>query len=548
MEKFIYDRDVTFADIYIVPTNPLEEQLEKKMSPEDSVRLKELSQGMNSDRDQALRHPTTGNQQKALKSLQAYERFVRQSAKFYGIGSRLSRDDVDLTPPRGDLSVTPIMEANMKTVVGRRNAEAIARVGGIAAIPQDKSDEEIAETIHYLRTRHPLYLTPVSISMDTKVHEFRRYLQKRDIDTAVVVDANQRLLGVLSEADLPHGINEDQEVQNFVRTGDVVTAKDGITPLEAVDLMEQEHVHFIPVLNGGDEVVGILTKEHAAMLLRYKPNIEPMHGGLNFMVTVGALNRNPLARVQFLASLGVRNILLDTANFDQGIETYNNLESIREAHPAMNILVGNIVTREAARRCIGAGADGLKTGVGPGYVCKTRVISGAGRPQGSSVFDTAEEAHIYGKYVVADGGLDVLVPGDAGKAIGLGADYIMAGSDFAPVKESPPELHRDDRGFYKEHRGMAEARSSMLRTHGRKDRTPLQKFRDIVGHRSEGVAIKKYQKGDLDSTADVHHAYCEGITAAAGYCDAHTMQELQEKARFGIQTIAGLDEGRPKKD
>lgn len=536
---------LTYADLFLEPYNPVEEDVVRAVQGDDAQKLQALSITANKAREIALRDRNEETSREALTRLQAYQAEVRRLARQLGVGKSFSRDEVDLTPPRGNLSNTPVVVANMNTVTGKRMAEAIAAVGGIAAIPQDKSNEEIRDIISYLRSRHSIYQTPISITLDTKIHEFRRYMQKRDMDSAVVLDAQGKLIGILSPSDVPAGLNDDQAVRAFVRTNDIVTAQDGITPLEAFDLMDRTRIHFLPIERDG-MVIGVLTRKHASMLLRYQPNIDKRNGGFNVLMTVGALNRDPVARVQFLFELGMRNILLDTANFDQGVDTYANLEAVRAISPELNILVGNIVTREAARRCIGAGANGVKIGVGPGYVCKTRRVSGAGRPQGAAVFDVADEAHLYGAYAVADGGIDVSTPGDAAKAIGLNADYVMFGSSFAPTRESPPDLHEDERGFYKEHRGMAEARSSMFRTHGRTDRTPSQKFRDGVGHRSEGVAIRSYQQDGLSSAADVHHAICDGMSAGAGYCYAKTMKDLQNNARFGIQMPSGNEEGKPK--
>ncbi|TSC79202.1 MAG: IMP dehydrogenase [Candidatus Peregrinibacteria bacterium Gr01-1014_25] len=550
MAKFLFDRsqfpDVTYADVYIPPSNDIEAAVRSVATPAEMRQINDLALDRERSRDIALRDPSAVNSTAATIALQKYHALYRELALRHGLGKGFSRDEVDLTPPRGGLSTTPVIVANMNTVTGKRMAEAIARVGGIAAIPQDKSDTEMTSIIEYMRTRHVIYQTPVSITMDTKVHEFRRYVQKRDVeDTAVVLGSDEELVGILSPSDLPMGINEDQPVAAFVRSGDIVTAEEGITPMQALDLMEERRIHFLPIRRDG-KVVGILTKKHAAMLLRYRPNEDSEHGGLNMIVTVGALNRDPVGRVQYLVEHGVQNILLDTANFDQGIVTYHNLEKVRKISPHLNILVGNMVTRDAVRRAIGAGANGVKIGVGPGFVCTTRLMSGAGRPQVSAVADCAEEAHIYDVYAVADGGINPYrAPGDAAKAVIAGADYVMLGSPFAPVKESPPELQRDESGEFKGHQGMANRNSSVVRMHGRTDRTSLQKFRDVVGHRSEGVAIKIYQHPDFRTASDVHHAVCDGITAGAGYCDSLDMRALQD-GPLGLQFPSGYHEGLGK--
>jgi IMP dehydrogenase len=532
MAKLLFDRekhpDITFDDVFLLPNNPVREEVLQKCGSEERTRLLALE----GEEDSRMARS-----------------FVLELAEKYNIGGQFSRDDVDLTP-RGGLANTPMVIANMNNVSGRRMAEAIARVGGIAAIPQDKTDKEIEGIVDYMRTRHPLYETPVQIESDTKVHDFRRVLGKRSHDAAVVTNGGKELLGILANSDLPQGINADVSVEPFVRREDLLTAPDGIEALEALELLEKHPgIRYLPILDAKGGVVGVFTRTDAAMRLRYKPNIDAENGGLRAMYTVGALNKNPLDRVRFLMDNGVRDILFDTANFDQGTAPYRNVEKAAalaaQRCVRINLIAGNVVTREATRNILLAGASFVKVGVGPGAMCTTRMKTGVGRPQVSAILECVEEASKHNGYVIADGGIQY--PRDVAVALASGADYVMAGSLFAGTYESPGDLQHDERGAYKVNYGMASTRASVLRTIGRTKRTPNQIFRDAVGHRSEGISEGRvYLKPDMESVALLQHDLLDGAASSAAYANALSFQEFPKKAVMGIQTPSGFKEGTAK--
>jgi IMP dehydrogenase len=524
MASFAFDRwaypELTFDDVFILTNNPVLTQVLKICTQEEGNLLD-------------------------VRTGTPAERFATmlRLAEQYGIGKSISRDTFDLTP-KGSLAHIPLAIANMNNVTGQRMAEAIARVGGIAAIPQDKSDDEMECVIDYLRSRNPAYETPVMVRVDAKIHELRRLLLKRGHDTAVVWSEESGLSQV-SLDDIPDGVNEDSVITPFIN-GDVVTGNDGITPIEAIALMERERVHYLPILGKGNQVIGVCTKMGAAMQLRYKPNLDP-EGGLNAMYTIGAFNKNPLDRARFLFDRKVRNILIDTAHFDQGVVPYRNIAKIRELALQMGVDVvitaGNVITREATRNILLAGADIVKGGIGPGAMCTTRMVTGVGRPQVSMIVDCAEEAHKQNGLFMADGGIKY--PRDVSIALAVGADYVMSGSLFAGTYESPPDAQRDEHGYYKVNRGMAAARSSSLRTGQSLRSGHLEVFRDIVGHRSEGSeGSNVYLKPGKQSAALLAHSLMEGPTSTGTYVGAKNLLELQANAVLGMQTASGFQEGK----
>jgi len=540
--------DVTFDDLFMLPHNAVEKKVlavasEAERSQLMDARRKYLLMADGQDPVESVGDDID------FPAYKEYRTLLMGLAEVHKIGGAFSRDDVALKPA-GGLANTPTVIANMNNVTGKRMAEAIARVGGIAAIPQDKSDKELKGIIDYLRTRHPVYETPIEIKAETKLHEFMKFLNKRSHDLAVVTGDNNELVGVLSNADIPDGLNNDTEIGQFVRRNNLVTAKDGIDPLQAIELMQAEHVNYLPILNGGENVVGVLPLMDAAMRLRYEPNVDTRNGGLRALYTIGALNKNPIDRVKFLLDNGVYDILLDTANFDQGIAPYRNIEKVRDAAEnrgiKINLMAGNMVTREAVRNALAAGAQFVKIGVGPGAMCTTRMQTGVGRPQISAVIECAEEAHKHDGYAVADGG--VQHPRDYALAMAAGADYVMVGSLFTGTYESPSDLQGNAKdGYYKVNYGMASVRASLLRTIGKEKRTKMDIFRSIVGQRSEGISESKvYLKPGRESAALLQHDLIDGTASSAAYANALSLQEFPEEAVIGIQTSSGYKEGTAK--
>jgi IMP dehydrogenase len=531
--------DITFDDVFLLPDNDVELEVLAKADDQEKALIEELKQKSsmpNCPEDVPQCH-------------KAYRSALLDLAEKYNVGGSLSRDNVDLKP-NGNLSNTPIVISNMNNVTGKRMAEAIARVGGIAAIPQDKSDKELTGIIDYLRNCHPVYETPIKLSEDAKIHEFRALLSKRSHGVAIVTDENGVFLGVLSKGDIPDGINSDLPVAPFVRKDNLVTAQSGIEPLEAIQLMESHHVSYLPIVNGGDQIIGVLPLMDAAMRLRYAPNVDPRNGGLRALYTIGALNKNPIDRLKFLLDNGVYDILFDTANFDQGIIPYRNLEKARSAAENkgvdINLMAGNVVTREATRNILAAGGQYVKVGVGPGAMCTTRMQTAVGRPQVSAVMECAEEAHKHGGYVVADGG--VQHPRDVAIAMAVGADYVMVGSLFTGTYESPSDLNGNEKdGYFKVNYGMASTRASVLRTLGKEKRNPMDIFRSIVGQRSEGISESKvYLKPGRESVAKLQHDLLDGTASSAAYANARSLKEFPARAVMGIQTRSGFAEGTAK--
>jgi IMP dehydrogenase len=266
--------------------------------------------------------------------------------------------------------------------------------------------------------------------------------------------------------------------------------------------------------------------------------------------TIGAVNRNPEDRMKFMLDLGVKGVVFDTAHFDQGIETYRNVEKaskiIANSRQKVFLVAGNVITRRALRDIFAAGADAVKAGIGPGAMCLTRVESGVGEPQMSVILELAEEADIYNKHVWADGGIQY--PRDVALALSAGASQVMIGSMFTPTHESPsPFMEEPDGKRYKINYGMASRQAATLRNLGKLERDMRSIFRSVLGQRSEGInAGKVYQREGLASAADMVHYLMDGVTSAMTYMGARNLDEFRRYARIGVQTMSGYDEGKAK--
>lgn len=557
--------DLTYADAFLSPYNPVEDRLEEKVNAREWKKLEELRDKAFAEGERVL--PLSGRrrlakQKTALAALKEYRSYVLGLVEKYSIPMDVSRDDVDIRPIDGFGNI-PLVLANMNAVVGKRMAETMSMLGGSAAIPQDKEDSEMEDIAEYMHSRNPNYLTPTTVEPSTRVHRLQEYLNKRDLGNAIVADAKGKFLGLVrfqreneevqagpSTGIIPKNANRDHPVSKYMRADNCVTAKTGITPEDAYQLMEEKRTSFLPILGRGGRVDGVLTQKSLGWQWRYKPHVDEENGGLAMLATIGAVNNNPVDRAKFfIEDLGVKGIVMDTAHLDQGIQTFRNIEKVAAyiAKIRKNILLvaGNQVTPAAVRSTLAAGANIAKIGVGPGAMCTTRIETGNGRPQLSAVAECAQEAEKYGGHVWADGG--VMYPRDVALALAAGASQVMIGSLYTPTVESPEDFKSDDHGEYKVNYGMASRRAATDRNMG-KTRADLKGlFRRVMGQRAEGISDSRvYVRDGRRSAVDMTHWLMDGVTSAMTYAGAQNLDEFRRFGQIGIQTTSGYEEGKPK--
>lgn len=549
MPELLFDptqhHEATYSDVFLVPNNPTENNVRARLTDRERRDLNQLAR-LADEADSAILLDAPETIELSVARDRDFQQRLFELAEKYEIGGTISRDGVDIHP-EDEFGNTPFVVANMNQVSGKRMAEAAARLGGTAALPQDMKAKKLKEIAEYLHSRNIDHATPVTVAKGDEIHHFHRVLGKRDVDTAMVTTGRGRLKGVLSESDILSGAGEDHEVRDYMRTEDIVTVEEGIDLLEAYALMKKNNVSSLPVLSSEGKVVGVLTKKFIASRLMFEPHVHPETGGLAMLGTIGAVNKNPIDRARLLIDLQVRGIVLDTAHFDQGIETYRNLEKVRDlvekSRSDITLIAGNVVTPEAVRNIMAAGGNIAKVGIGPGAVCTTRMETGTGRPQLSAVLACAEAARKKGGHIWADGG--ITHPRDAALALAAGASQVMIGSILCPTIESPPAWEHDAEGKrYKRQAGMASRQMASLRERqGTVSRRSI--VNEVFGPRSEGASnVRMYEQPGHSSVVDIAQWITRGITSAMTYAGSRNLAQFRENARIGIQGGSGYAEGK----
>jgi IMP dehydrogenase len=447
-----------------------------------------------------------------------------------------SRLDVDLSSSDGTGTTIPLVVANMTAIAGRRMAETVARRGGIAVIPQDIPVDVVSEVTAWLKTRHLVHDTPITLAATETAGAALGLLPKRAHGAAIVVDeSGKRPIGIVTEADLT-GVDRFTQV-HMVMTADPLLIPEGSDPEAAFDALATAHHPAAPVVDAAGNLVGILTRPGALRARLYTPNADAQ-GRLRVAAAVG-INGDVTGKASALLDAGVDVLVMDTAHGHQE-KMLDALRAVRALDPGVPVAAGNVVSAAGTRDLIEAGADIVKVGVGPGAMCTTRMMTAVGRPQFSAVLECATEAKRHGKHVWADGG--VRHPRDVALALAAGASNVMVGSWFAGTLESPGDLFTDERGRrYKESFGMASSRAVRNRT---ATDSPYERARKALFE--EGISsARMFVDPERPSVEDVIDQIVAGIRSSFTYAGARTVEEFAERAVVGLQSQAGFAEGRP---
>ncbi|GLX00750.1 GuaB1 family IMP dehydrogenase-related protein [Microtetraspora sp. NBRC 16547] len=448
------------------------------------------------------------------------------------VGSRLA---VDLSAKDGTGTTIPIVVANMTAVAGRRMAETVARRGGITVIPQDIPFDVVADVITWVKQRDLVHDTPITLTPHDTVGEALNLLPKRAHGAVIVVDWDNRPVGVVTEADC-HGVDMFTQLSQ-VMTPSPQTLPRGTDPREAFDALHERRHRLAPVVDEDGRVVGVLTRTGALRATLYEPAVDAS-GRLRVAAAVG-VNGDVGARAKELLDIGVDVLVVDTAHGHQE-KMISALRTVRALDPGVPVAAGNVVTAEGVRDLVEAGADIVKVGVGPGAMCTTRMMTGVGRPQFSAVLECAAEARRLGRHVWADGG--VRHPRDVALALAAGASNVMIGSWFAGTYESPGDTRTTADGRkYKENFGMASARAVRLRT---AEDTPFERARKALFE--EGISTSRMFLDPVrPSVEDQIDAIVAGLRSSCTYAGATSLAEFHERAVIGVQSASGYTEGMP---
>jgi IMP dehydrogenase len=445
-----------------------------------------------------------------------------------------SRLDVSLATQDGSGTTIPIVVANMTAVSGRRMAETIARRGGLAILPQDIPADVVADVVSWVKSRHLVHDTPITLGPSDTTGEALGLLPKR-AHGAVVVIENGRPVGVVTESDCT-GVDRFTQLSQ-VMSADLLTLPAGTDPQHAFTVLHDGRHRLAPVVDGTGRCVGILTRTSALRATLYEPATDPT-GRLRVGAALG-INGDVTAKAKLLLDAGVDLLVVDTAHGHQD-KMLSALRAVRGLAPQVPVAAGNVVTAAGVADLVAAGADIVKVGVGPGAMCTTRMMTGVGRPQFSAVLDCAAEARRVGAHIWADGG--IRHPRDVALALAAGASNVMIGSWFAGTYESPGDAFRDPDGrLYKESYGMASARAVRLRsaTDSAFDRARKELF-------EEGISTARmYLDPERPGVEDLVDAITAGLRSACTYAGATDLAELAGRAVVGVQSAAGYSEGMP---
>lgn len=445
-----------------------------------------------------------------------------------------SRFDVDLSTQDGSGTTIPVVVANMTAVAGRRMAETVARRGGLVILPQDIPITAVQQTVDFVKSRDLVLDTPVVLGPDDSVSDATALIHKRAHGVAVVVFEG-RPMGLVSES-CCLGVDRFARVRD-VAISDFVTAPVGTEPRKIFDLLEHAPIGVAVVTNVDGTLAGVLTRTGAVRTGLYTPAVD-RDGRLRVGAAVG-INGDVGAKARSLVEAGVDVLVIDTAHGHQ-VKTLEAIRTVSSLELGVPLVAGNVVSAEGTRDLLGAGANIVKVGVGPGAMCTTRMMTAVGRPQFSAVVECASAARQLGGHVWADGG--VRHPRDVALALVAGASNVMIGSWFAGTYESPGDLMRDREDQpYKESYGMASKRAVVARSAAD---TAFDRARKALFE--EGISTSRMGLDpDRGGVEDLIDHITSGVRSTCTYVGAANLTDLYERAVVGVQSAAGFAEGHP---
>jgi len=429
----------------------------------------------------------------------------------------------------------PLLSAAMDTVTESRLAIALAQEGGIGIIHKNLSIEAQAEEIDKVkRSESGMIVDPVTMTPEQKVADALAAMSRYRISGLPVVDKTGKLVGILTNRDLRFATRTDLPIRELMTSEGLVTVPKGTTLEQAKELLHKHRIEKLPVVDAQGRVVGLITVKDIQKQIKYPNACKDDLGRLRVGAALG-IAKDTLDRAKALVDAQVDVLVVDTAHgHSEGV--LQMIATIRQKFPDTQLIGGNIATRDGAKDLIERGVDAVKVGVGPGSICTTRIVTGAGVPQITAIADAASACDPAGVPLVADGGIKF--SGDLVKALAAGADAVMIGSLFAGTEESPGETVLYQGRTFKEYRGMGSL-GAMKR--GSSDRY----FQDEFDERKlvpEGIEGRVPYKGPL---APIVYQLVGGLRQAMGYCGAPTVEGLKTESRFVRITGAGLRESHP---
>ncbi len=425
----------------------------------------------------------------------------------------------------------PIISAAMDTVTNSTLAIAMAREGGIGILHKNMSIEKQAEEVRKVkRSESALILDPITLKGNETIGHAQQIMQDNRIGGIPIINDNNGLVGILTNRDLRFEKNGKRLIREVMTKDNLVTAPEGTDLRKAETILQSQKVKKLPVVNKKGKLVGLFTYKDILKLKSSPNSLKDKKGHLLAGAAVGVTG-DTLDRVSALINVGCDVVIIDTAH-GHSLGVLEMVKRIKKNFKNIELIGGNVATGAGAKALADAGVDGVKVGVGPGSICTTRIVTGAGVPQLTAVNEAYNA--LKGRVpIIADGG--IRYTGDIVKAIAGGADCVMAGSLFAGVEESPGETIIFEGRKFKSYRGMG---SLEAMAEGSKDRYFQDAEDDIKKLVPEGIVGRVPFKGTL---AEVMTQYVGGLRAGMGYTGSKNIKTLQ-KAKFVRITAAGVKE------
>ncbi len=442
------------------------------------------------------------------------------------LATRLTRD-IDLQ--------LPIMSAAMDTVTEARLAIALAQEGGIGVIHKNMTAESQAREVRRVKKYESGIINdPITVTPDKTIRDVLELTRAKGISGVPVVDGG-RIAGIVTNRDLRFETRLDLPVSEVMTPRErLVTVRDGSAKSEVLQLLHKHRIEKVLIVDADDRLTGMITAKDFQKATDFPHACKDERGALRVAAAVGG-SPDTDERVEALVAAGVDVIVVDTAHgHSRGV--LDRVRRVKETFPHIQVIGGNIVTAEAAKALVEAGADGVKVGIGPGSICTTRIVAGVGVPQITAVANVAAALEGTGVPVIADGG--IRYSGDMAKAIVAGAHSIMMGSLFAGTEESPGEVELYQGRSYKSYRGMGSL-SAMSQRNGSKDRYFQDATDSVEKLVPEGIEGRVPYKGSL---IQIVHQLAGGLRAAMGYTGCRTIEEMRSRPRFVRITNAGVRE------
>ncbi len=429
----------------------------------------------------------------------------------------------------------PLISAGMDTVTEARMAIAIAREGGVGVIHKNMGiDEQASEVDKVKRSEHGVIIDPIFLGPDHPVRDALELMSRYRISGVPIVRDGGYLVGILTNRDLRFEQDFNRAIEEVMTKENLVTANEGTTLEEAKMLLGKHRIEKLPLVDKQGRLRGLITIKDIEKARKFPHAAKDMNGRLLVAAAV-SVGSQTLERVEALVAARVDVVVVDTAH-GHSAGVLETIRLIKSTFSDIDVIGGNVATKEGALALIDAGVDAIKVGVGPGSICTTRVVAGIGVPQITAVWEAYQAAQAHGVPVIADGG--IRWSGDVVKALGVGATTVMLGSLFAGTEESPGELEIFKGRSFKVYRGMG---SLSAMKQGSSDRY-FQEDMDVEKLVPEGIEGRVPYRGSL---ADTVYQLLGGVRSGMGYCGTRTLDELRERGRFLRITNAGLVESHP---